>query len=112
MPTFSMARDREWAPRPDTPGWERCGLYNDKRDPSERKASYTTLNRVGAGGKVSNYSVEWDWEIYVLEGELVIGGVWLGPHDHAVIAARESFSCEAPQGCVLLTVGHLGRCSF
>lgn len=39
MPTFSMARDREWAPRPDTPGWERCGLYNDKREPSEGKAS-------------------------------------------------------------------------
>lgn len=110
MARFNLKKDRMWGPRSET-GWERCGLYNNKLNAGkgEREKlsrSYTTLNRLVPGGTTEGYSVEWDWDLYVLEGDLRIGNVTLGPGDHAVIEANEPFNCESVEGCTLLTVGH------
>lgn len=107
MSIINFAIERQWFPRKDTPGWERSGLYNDLSHRDRNKKSYTTLNRVGPGGKVKEYSVEWEWELYVLEGELIIGdNTRLVKDDHAIIEAGEVFTCECPKGCIFLGIGH------
>lgn len=110
MPGFNLRNDRKWTPRTQT-GWEVCGLYNHKLHPNKGarekvSRSYTALNRLAPGGATEGYSVGWDWDFYVLEGDLQVGGRILGPCDHVIIEANETFRCKSKNGCTLFAVGH------
>ncbi len=106
MPRFNPASERQWtesAQQPQGSGWERCGLYNPP--PRKGEGKYTTLVRHKGPTEFNQDPFSFEWEIFLLAGDLEIDGRQMVPGDHCVIAAGERIAGRTASGCEHLIIG-------
>ena len=103
MPQFNLKANRLWNQSQVAPGgWQRTGLYNDR--PRSPEGNYSTLVRHEGPGEVTMQPFPFDWEVFLLEGDLELDGTRMSPGDHCAVAAGETITGRTLQGCQHLII--------
>lgn len=106
MPRFDFAAGRQWSATslaPENSGWERSGLYND-RSKRDGQGDYTTVVRHEGPGELSMNAFPFDWEIFLLKGDLEVAGTAMAPGDHCTVLAGEEITGRTASGCEHLII--------
>lgn len=105
MPKFNFAADRKWSPSsyfPESAGWVRTGLYNDRPRTGPGKA--TTIVRHEGPCEFDMPPLNWEYEVFLLKGDVEIDGTRMTAGDHCLIAAGERVRGRTISGCEHLII--------
>ncbi len=102
MATFNFASKRDWTESPFWRGAERAGLYNDR--PRNTNGKFTTIVRHRGSGDFSMEALPFDYEVFLLSGDLQIEGVAMAPGDHCAIQQGEAVKGRTIDGCEHLII--------
>ena len=105
MPAFNFAATRKWSPSsymPEDSRWERSGLYNER--PRKNTGRATTIVRHQGPCEFDMPPLGWEYEVFLLKGDIEINGTPMAPGDHCVIAAGERVQGRTTSGCEHLII--------